>query len=147
MKLRVGDPWMSGSEYGRSLSGLTLNIIVREIEPALNFAREVLKADVVYSDPDFAVLSAYDVEWMLHADHTYDKHPMGKTLANGDLRGAGLEIRLHGCDPEEAEQAALKGGYEVISPATDKGHGLREAYLRDQDGYIWVPDVYLLEVE
>jgi len=102
MKLRVGDPWMSGSEYGRSLSGLTLNIIVREIEPALNFAREVLKADVVYSDPDFAVLSAYDVEWMLHADHTYDKHPMGKTLANGDLRGAGLEIRLHGCDPEEA---------------------------------------------
>ena len=107
----------------------------------------MLKADVVYSDPDFAVLSAYDVEWMLHADHTYDKHPMGKTLANGDLRGAGLEIRLHGCDPEEAEQAALKGGYEVISPATDKGHGLREAYLRDQDGYIWVPDVHLLEVE
>jgi len=145
MKLRVGDPWMSGSQYGRSLKGLTLNIIVKEIEPAVNFAEEVLKATVVYSDPDFAVLSSYGVEWMLHADHTYDMHPMGQTVENDVPRGAGVEFRLHGCDPDVAEQAALENDYVVLSPATDKGHGLRESYILDQDGYIWVPDIHLPE--
>ena len=147
MKLRVGDPWMPASEYSRTLKGLTLNLLVKEIEPGLSFAQEVLAAEVVYSDPDFAVLSANGAEWMLHADHTYDKHPMGDTVSAGAVRGAGAEIRLHGCDPDAAEQAARDGGYEVMSPATDKGHGLREAFIRDQDGYVWVPDVLLPEDE
>ncbi len=143
MKLRVGDPWMAASEYSRTLKGLTLNLLVKEIKPALNFAQEVLAAEVVYSDPDFAVLSVNGAEWMLHADHTYDKHPMGDTVSTDAARGAGIEIRLHGCDPDTAEQAARIGGYEVMSPATDMGHGVREAFIRDQDGYIWAPDVLL----
>ena len=147
MKLRVGDPWMPAPEYSRTLKGLTINLLVKEIEPALNFAQEVLAAEVVYSDPDFAVLSAYGAEWMLHADHTYDKHPMGDTVSSGDARGAGAEIRLHGRDPDAAEQAARNDGYEVMSPATDKGHGVRETFIRDQDGYVWVPDVLLPEDE
>jgi len=28
-----------------------------------------------------------------------------------------------------------------IAVAADKPHGRREAYIRDPDGYIWVPDV------
>lgn len=147
MKLRAGDPWMPASEYSRTLKGLTLNLLVKEIEPALSFAQEVLGAEVVYSDPDFAVLSANEAEWMLHADHTYDKHPMGDTVSADAARGAGIEIRLHGCDPDTAAQAARIGGYEVISPATDMGHGVREAFIRDQDGYIWAPDVLLTAQE
>lgn len=147
MKLRVGDPWMPASEYSKTLKGLTINILVKAIDPALSFAQEVLGAEVVYSDPDFAVLSACGAEWMLHADHTYDKHPMGNTVSSEAGRGAGAEIRLHGCDPDAAEEAAWERGYEVLSPATDKGHGVREAFIRDQDGYIWVPDVLLGEVE
>ncbi len=147
MKLRVGDPWMPASEYSRTLKGLTLNFLVKEIEPALRFAQGVLGAEVVYSDPDFAVLSAYGAEWMLHADHTYDKHPMGDTVSTGAARGAGAEIRLHGCDPDAAQEAARDGGYEVMSPATDKGHGVREASIRDQDAYVWVPDVLLAKAE
>jgi uncharacterized glyoxalase superfamily protein PhnB len=138
---------MPASEYSRTLKGLTLNFLVKEIEPAISFAQGVLGAEVVYSDPDFAVLSAYGAEWMLHADHAYDKHPMGDTVSTGAARGAGTEIRLHGCDPDAAEQAARSGGYEVMSPATDKGHGVREAFVRDQDGYIWVPDVLLPEAK
>ncbi len=134
---------MPASEYSRTLKGLTLNFLVKEIKPALSFAQGVLGAEVVYSDPDFAVLSAYGAEWMLHADHTYDKHPMGGTVSAGAARGAGAEIRLHGCDPDAAEEGARNGGYEVMSPATDKGHGVREAFIRDQDGYVWVPDVLL----
>jgi catechol 2,3-dioxygenase-like lactoylglutathione lyase family enzyme len=143
MKLRKGEPWMTAKEYGQSLRGLTVNILVRDIDAALAFQREVLGTRTIYSDPDFAVCSAYGSEWMLHADHTYDKHPMGNTVTPTGLRGAGIELRLHGCNPDQAEAAARRLGYEVLSPATDKGHGLREAFIRDKDGYIWVPDVHV----
>lgn len=141
MKLRTGEPWMSGKEYGQSLHGLTINILVRDIDTALAFQRDVLGVSVIYSDPDFAVCSGYGSQWMLHADHTYEGHPMGKTVTAADARGAGIEIRLHGCQPDQAEAAARRLGFEVLSPASDKGHGLREVYIRDSDGYIWVPDV------
>ncbi len=142
MKLRTGDPWMPAREYGQSLRGLTLNLLVKDIPTALRFQREVLGASVVYSDPDFAVCSGYGSEWMLHADHTYDHHPLGGRVPPAQPRGAGIELRLHGCDPDKAEAAARQHGYEVLSPAAVKGHGLREAFLIDADGYVWVPDVH-----
>ncbi len=141
MKLRTGEPWMSGKQYGQSLRGLTVNILVRDIDAALAFQRDVLGVQTVYSDPDFAVCSAYGSEWMLHADHTFENHPMGSTVTPAQLRGAGIELRLHGCNPDQAEAAARRLGFDVLSPASDKGHGLREVYIRDNDGYIWVPDV------
>ena len=160
MKLRSGEPWMPAPEYGRSLRGLTLNLLVRDITAALAFHREVLGADIVYSDPDFAVLrwegppEGRDgpraagpgrpgdlVEWMLHADHAYDKHPLHASLTGGLARGIGAELRLHGRDPDDAEAAARRLGFTVLAPATDKPHGLREAYLIDADGYCWVPDM------
>ena len=70
MKLRVGDPWMPSSEYSRTLKGLTINILVKELEYAVRFAKDVLRAEIVYSDPDFAVASGYGSDWMYHADHT-----------------------------------------------------------------------------
>jgi catechol 2,3-dioxygenase-like lactoylglutathione lyase family enzyme len=142
MKLRVGEPWMSAKDYGHSLAGLTVNLLVADIGTSLTFQREVLGARVVYSDPDFAVCSLSGAEWMIHSDHTYDNHPMLTTVSPTHPRGGGLEIRLHGCDPDAAEAAARRLGFEVLSPPTDKGHGLREIYIRDLDGYIWVPDVH-----
>ena len=147
MKLRQGEPWMTGREYGQSLKGLSLNLLVKDVGASLKFQEKVLGAEVVYSDPDFAVLSGYGAEWMLHADHTYEEHPMRATVAGDAMRGAGAELRLHGCDPDSAEMAAREMKMEVISPATDKGHGLREAYIRDGDGYVWVPDVRVDESE
>ncbi len=141
MKLRVGEPWMRSKDYGRSLKALSVNLLVRDIDAAVAFGRQVLSANLVYADPDFAVLGACGAEWMLHADHTYDKHPLGRTVEGVPARGAGIELRLHGCDPDGAETAARRLGFRVLSPATDKGHGLREAYLQDGDGYVWVPDV------
>jgi hypothetical protein len=103
MKLRTGEPWMPAQDYGRSLKALTINLLVRNMDKALQFQREVLRADIVYSDMDFAVVRGYDAEWMLHADHTYHGHPMESVLANAGHRGAGAELRLHGCDPDGAE--------------------------------------------
>ncbi len=141
MKLRVGDPWMPSKAYAHTLKALSVNVLVADIERALAFQREVLGVAIVYSDPDFAVCSGFGTEWMLHADHTYDKHAMGQTVAPETPRGGGVELRLHGRDPDKAEAAARQLGYEVLVPATDKVHGVREVYLRDPDGYVWVPDV------
>src|SRR6266545_873710 len=103
MKLRTGAPWMPAPEYGHSLSGLTLNLLVRNIAAALPFHRAVLGAEVVYSDPDFAVLRYGEVGWMLHADHTYLEHPLHPSLAEDGPRGVGAELRLHGRDPDDDE--------------------------------------------
>jgi catechol 2,3-dioxygenase-like lactoylglutathione lyase family enzyme len=132
---------MPAPQYGRSLHGLTLNLLVRDIARALPFQRQVLGAEVVYSDPDFAVLRFGGAEWMLHADHTYLDHPLHATLSQPLQRGVGAELRLHGRDPDAAEAAAKRLGYTVLASARDKPHGLREAFLIDPDGYLWVPDV------
>ena len=140
MKLRTGDAWMPADEYGKSLKGLTLNLLVEDIGNALVFQRNVLGADVVYSDPDFAVLRGYGAEWILHADHTYARHPFRIAANAAGQRGAGAELRLHGCDPDKAEAAAVEHGFEVMASAANKPHGLREVFLVDADGYVWVPD-------
>lgn len=142
-KRRKGEPWMPAPDYGRSLKGFSVNLLVRDIQAALPFHTEVLGARVVYSDPDFAVLSFNGSEWMLHADHTYDSHPLSGSLKPDIARGIGAEMRLHHCDPDRAEAKARELGFTVLAGAQDKPHGLREAYLVDADGYLWVPDVPL----
>ena len=132
---------MPAPEYGRSLKSLTINLLVQNIEAALVFQTQVLEADIVYSDPDIAVLEGYGAEWMLHADHTYLENPLHALVSKVNIRGVGAEIRLHGCDPDRAASNAADNGFTVVAEAADKPHGLREAYLMDQDGYMWVPDV------
>jgi uncharacterized glyoxalase superfamily protein PhnB len=143
MKLRTGDPWMPATQYSRALQGLTLNLLVRDVARSLPFHREVLEAQVIYSDPDFAVLRRGEVEWMLHADHTYLDHPLHASLSDDGPRGVGAELRLHGRNPDEAETAARRLGATVLAGSQNKPHGLREAYLVDPDGYLWVVDVPL----
>ena len=140
-KRRVGVPWMSAVDYGRSLRGMSINLLVYDIKRAVEFQTEVLGAVAVYSDPDFAVMKGFGAEWMLHADHTYSNHPLGGSLNGSLARGVGIELRLHGCDPDAAQERARARGEIILAEATDKPHGLREAYLIDPDGYIWVPDV------
>ena len=63
------------------------------------------------------------------------------SLTDGSHRGVGAELRLHGLDPDGAEARARARGDTVLAGAIDKPHGLRECYLVDPDGYIWVPDI------
>ena len=141
MKRATNDPWMTAADYGRSLRGLGVNLLVRDIEAALPFHREVLDAEVVHADPDFAVLRRNGAEWMLHADHTYQDHPLHGSLTDDLARGIGAEIRLYGRDPDDAEAAARRLDFTVLQGAADKPHGLRETFLIDADGYLWVPCV------
>lgn len=136
--------FMSADAYGRSLAGFGINLLVRDIARSLAFARDVLEAEIVYAERDFAVLrrktgSGSRIEWMLHGDATYSRHPLLGLIEDSAARGGGVELRLYDCDPDLAVARAEAGGYTILAPALDKPHGLREAYILDPDGYCWVP--------
>ncbi len=139
MKQRTGEPFMSAADYGRALTGFGVNLLVSDVARAAAFQTEVLGVELVYADPDFAVLTHGGAQWMLHADHTYAEHPLLAVTGDGAVRGAGAELRLYGVDPDAAEARALVRGDHVLAAAADKPHGLREAFLVDPDGYVWVP--------
>jgi len=137
-KKRVGEPWMPADEYGRALPAFSVNLLVADITRSVAFYRDVLGCEVRYSDPDFAALRMGSLDFMLHADHAYDGHPWSERLLQERRRGLGAELRLFGVDPDAAVSRAREAGAVVLMAATDKaGHGWREAWLEDPDGYVW----------
>ena len=76
---------------------------------------------------------------MFHADRSYRGHPLSGVVAGLEARGAGVELRLYGCDPDRAEAKARELGFSVLAGSIDKEHGLRECVILDDDGYAWVP--------
>ncbi len=132
---------MAADAYGRSLAGMGVNLLVREVARSVAFLTEVLGLETVYADADFAVLRHSRQDIMLHADHTYAEHPLLALTGDGVLRGAGVELRLYGIDPDAAEARARARGDTVFAETRDKPHGLRECYLADPDGYVWVPGI------
>jgi uncharacterized glyoxalase superfamily protein PhnB len=136
-KTRIGDAFMPADEYGRTLPKFSVNLLVRNVATSLNFYRDVLGVTVRYSDGDFAALSFLGVNFMLHADHAYDHHPLHAHLQRTHERGVGAELRFLGVDPDQVEQRAKRAGAAIVQPAKDYPHGWREITLLDPDGYIW----------
>jgi hypothetical protein len=143
MKLRSPDktPPVSAEAFGRSLRGIGFNLLVADVPRAVRFATEVLGATSFYDDADFAALRWNGSDFMFHADHSYRGHPLSGVVAGIEARGAGVELRLYGCDPDVAEANARRLGYTVLAGSIDKPHGLRECIILDDDGYAWVPSV------
>jgi len=75
MKLRKKDPWKSASEYSKDLSGLTINLLVEDIEHSIHFLQKIINAKIIYQDPDFAAIEGFGSRWCIHSYHTYDNHP------------------------------------------------------------------------
>jgi catechol 2,3-dioxygenase-like lactoylglutathione lyase family enzyme len=136
-KTRTGDPFMSAAEYGHSLPKFSVNLLVRNVGNSVSFYRDVLGTTVRYADGDFAALSLLGIDFMLHADHAYDHHPLYAPLQAARERGVGAELRFLGVDPDEIEARAHRAGSIVLQPTRDYGHGWREVTLLDPDGYIW----------
>lgn len=130
--------------FGRSIPrGLGLNLLVKSVAHAAKFQARVLGAHASYREEHFAVMEAVGSTWLLHSDWAYRNHAMRGVLPQAGARGGGIEIRLYGVDPDRAEAAARACDAVVLDAATDKPHGLREAYIVDDDGYVWVPSVPL----
>ena len=141
MKLRKKDPWKSAREYSRDLSGLTINLLVEDINLSIDFLQKIIKANIVYQDPDFAAIEGYGSRWCLHSYHTYESHPYMNVIKNSNPKGLGIELRVIGCDPDRAEERAKKENYIILSTSTDKAHGMRECYIHDNNGFCWVPSI------
>jgi hypothetical protein len=137
---RTREPWMKADEFGRSLPrGIGLNLLVEEIAPMEAFCRDILGANTIHADEDFAAIELLGSVFMLHADHSYLDHEMAGVTAGAEVRGAGIEIRLYGADPDRIEARARRGGHLVLAGSVDKPHGLREAHIVGPFGYVFVP--------
>jgi uncharacterized glyoxalase superfamily protein PhnB len=134
---RTGDAWMPADDYGRAMPRFSVNLLVRDVAKSRGFYEQVLGAKAQYGDEDFAAMELNGVQFMLHADHTYDHHPLSTRLKHEGKRGDGAELRLMGIDPDELEKRAQSAGATILQPAADFPHGWRDVILEDPDGYIW----------
>lgn len=144
MKKSSSTPFMPAPDYGRSLSAFTVNLLSSDLARALVFQRDVLQAEILHQDEDLLILQGYGSSWMVHADHTYDRHALLADTQQATRRGAGVELRLHHCDPDAVAARAREHGFRLLDgPRDQPDHGLREAHIVDDDGYVWVPDIPL----
>jgi len=143
VKKRKTEPWLSAAEYGRTLSGLSVNLIVRDVVRSIPFYTKVLELRLLYSDEDFAAFEREGMRLQLHADHTYARMPWAARLREDSRRGLGAEIRILGVDPDAAEKRARDGGFTVLVAVRDWPHGWRDCVLEDPDGYTFAVGVPL----
>ncbi|WP_425040374.1 VOC family protein [Primorskyibacter sp. S187A] len=138
---------ISAEDFGASLRGLGLNLLVRDVAREVTFLTQVLGMKAHRVSADFAIL-AYGSDLMqLHADPTYASHPLHDVLPEVPPRGAGASLHAFETDPDEAEAQAEAAGGMVLQSATNKPHGLREACLLSPMGYAWLPSRPLTDEE
>jgi catechol 2,3-dioxygenase-like lactoylglutathione lyase family enzyme len=136
-KRSVDEPWKTPDEYGRSLPNFTVNLMVRDVARTIHFYTRGLEARVDYQDVDFAALLLGSLQFMIHADHTYDRHPWFPRLQKESARGLGAELRLFNIDPDRLEGRARDFGATILQPAQEKPHGWRDVIVADPDEYAW----------
>lgn len=130
---------VSPEDFGRSLSGLGLNLLVRDVEAECAFLRDVFELESHRVSADFAIVTYGDQVFQIHADGTYHANPLLSLLPETPPRGAGIEIRLYETDPDTAAARAEATGATLLQAPADKPHGLREAIILCANGYAWVP--------
>lgn len=135
----MDDETVSAEEFGASLRGLGVNIIVTDVLRTAKFLTQVFDITGHRLGPDFAIMRYGDQVFQLHSDGTFGGHPLHGLLPESPPRGTGIELRLYDTDPDTAAAKAETAGGMVLQPPTDKPHGLRECVILDADGYAWVP--------
>ena len=139
MKKREGDPWVSPPVYGRSLRGLGINLLVRDTARAVAFARDVLGLTIVYADPDLAVLPPRRAR----VDGARRPHLRRPPAAAAHAHRRPARRRRRAARPRRRPRRRRwpprsSTATRCSTRPTDKPHGLREAYIIDADGYVWV---------
>lgn len=131
---------VDAADFGRSLTGLGLNLLARDVEALARFLVEVFGMTAYRLSRDFAIMDYHGQVFQIHGDQTYQSHPLPSLLPEAGPRGAGAEIRLYETDPDmAAERAAAFPRATVLQSPADKPHGLRESVILCENGYAWVP--------
>ena len=132
---------VSAGEFGRSLKGIGLNLLVRDVEGLARFLVDVFGMAAHRVSADFAILTYGTQVMQIHADHTYHSNPLPSLLPESGPRGGGVEIRLYDTDPDEAVARAEAHSHAatILDGAANHPHGLREAVILCENGYAWLP--------
>jgi len=128
-------------DFGHALRAISVNLLVRDVPAHVAFLTRVFGMQAHRTSRDFAIVVHAGQPFQLHADHTYGANAILSLLPESGPRGAGIELRLHEADPDQAVEN-LSGFPDavVLHPPTDKpAHGLREAVILCPAGYAWVP--------
>lgn len=129
---------ISAEDFGKSLSGIGLNLLVRDVVAECTLLETVFDMVSHQVSSDFAIVKYGSQVFQLHSDGTYHSNPLLGLLPENPPRGGGIEIRLYDTDPDQAAARAEATGATVLQPPTDKPHGLRETYILCENGYAWV---------
>ncbi len=132
---------VDADSFGRSLRGIGVNILVRDVRSQVSFLQEVFQLEAHQVTDDFAIVTYGDQVFQVHSDATYHSNPLLALLPELPPRGAGIEIRFYDTDPDLAVTRAEDYGATVLQAPADKPHGLREAYILCENGYVWVPSM------
>ena len=140
---------VSGSEFGKSLSGIGLNLLTRDVLKLADFLQTVFGMKAPRLSEDFAIILYGQQVFQLHSDATFAEHPLPALLPEAGARGAGIEIRLYDTDPDEAVAKATEYGESatILQHPSNKPHGLRECTILSAEGYAWVPSRHLTSEE
>jgi len=128
-------------EFGRSLSGLGVNLLTRDVRGLAGFLGQVFGLTLHRLSDDFAIIQHGEALFQLHADGTYHAHPLPSILPENPPRGAGAQFYLFGIDPDAAIARAEALGFMVLEPVSDKPHGLREGTVLSPEGYAFTPAI------
>lgn len=130
---------ISAEDFGRELSGIGLNILVRDVVQTAAFLSDVFDMQIHRQSNDFAIVTYAGQVFQLHADHTYHSNALPSLLPENGPRGGGVEIRLYQTDPDLAAQRVSDHSEAVLlAEPQNKPHGLRESIILCRDGYAWV---------
>ncbi|SEK70241.1 hypothetical protein SAMN05443999_10295 [Roseovarius azorensis] len=129
---------VSPTDFGASLRGLGLNLLVRDVLGEAAFLTEVFGMSAHRLSADFAIMVYHGQVMQLHADHTYGSHPLLGLVPESPPRGAGASIHLFQSDPDQAAARAGVAGGMILQPPVNKPHGLRECCILCADGYAWI---------
>jgi predicted enzyme related to lactoylglutathione lyase len=129
--------------FGRSLTGIGLNLLSSDVGRLATFLRDNFNLSVHRLSPDFAIVTHAGAVFQIHADATFGAHPLHGLLPETPPRGTGVQVYLFGVDPDAAAARAEAAGGLVIEEPADKPHGLREATILSPEGYAFSPAVAL----
>lgn len=129
---------VEAEEFGASLTGIGLNILVRDVPRQVDFLKDVFGVQAHQVTADFAIIRYHGSIMQVHSDGTYHSNPLPSLIPEAGARGGGAEFRFYHTDPDAAQAKAEQRGDHVFQQATDKPHGLREVYILCENGYAWV---------
>jgi len=132
---------ISAEAFGRSLTGLGVNLLSPDVGALARFLTEVFGLTAHRVSGDFAIVRHGQMMMQLHADATYGAHPLLGLVPEMPPRGGGLQLYLFGIDPDAAIARAEARGDVVLEPVRDKPHGLREGTVLSPEGYAFSPAI------